>query len=178
MSSPFQRLRSLALSLSTRADTESQIVEAICLMSEINEVYLEISIERDRVRAQLQEKAEEARTAQFVCEEWVHACQLKADSNMAVQTTTFNEKGLKLIPIEEYSDAQRREIERMSETELLQYRLEHDTAELPALTQQLQEIRARKVELQDRLTAARQRYSAILPKMQRMYEEVLGFAKK
>jgi hypothetical protein len=62
--------------------------------------------------------------------------------------------------------------------DLLQRRLEHDLGELPQLREQFNAAQARRDELQERLAAVRRRYSAILPKMQRMYEEILGFAKK
>jgi hypothetical protein len=178
MTNPFLELRALALSLNSREDVEAKLVDAVCIMSEINELYLDVAIERDSVLTRLEEKAGEARAVQNSCEEWVHTCQLKADANLAIPIGEFASKGLKLIPLEEYPEDERRTLHVMTELELLQHRLEHDLAALPALRDRLAALSARRLELQERLAAVRQRYGAILPKMQRMYEEALGFAKR
>jgi hypothetical protein len=177
----FDEIRSLALSLKSCPDAHTRLVDAVVLMSEVNDLYLEISVRKDEVLSRLRQTAESARTEQLICEEWIHNCELKADRNLAIDLERVSDRDLKFIPFEDYSEDQKpspRDLERMSPEELLQFRMQHDLGELPRIQQRYEEVCARRDELKERLLAARQKYGAILPKMQRMYDEVLGFLRK
>jgi DNA repair ATPase RecN len=181
MASPFVEMRALALSFESTKDAQDQLFGAIGFMSDINDLYLNVSIQKDHVRVQLQERVQEARAAQMHCEECIYTCQLRADTNLAIAPDDLDQRELALIPLDEYADEHRispEELAQMSEMEVLQRRLEHDLGELPQLQEHFDAVKAKSEELQERLTAVRRRYSAILPKMQRMYEEILEFAKR
>jgi hypothetical protein len=150
-------------------------------MSEINDLYLEISIHKDEALTQARQAAEVGRAEQLLCEEWIHNCQLRADGNLAKDVTGLSDKDLQLIPLEDYPDDQKpspSDMERWTPEELLQFRMEHDLAELPNLKQRLEDILARRDELKERLATVRHRYGAILPKVQRMYDELMGLLRK
>jgi hypothetical protein len=169
METPFQQFRALLLSLHSREDVYARRYDAIALISDINAQYLTVAIDRDSLTIQLQEQVEKARRVQANIEELLHVCQMKADSNLAMN----NREPQRLDVLREEENLPTG----LSEIEWLERRLAHDIAEKPLLERKLEELMARRALLQQRLAAVRQHHGAILPKMERMYEELQGFSR-
>ncbi|OHT11159.1 hypothetical protein TRFO_01060 [Tritrichomonas foetus] len=178
---PFEQLRQLVLNLQSSEEANDQLIEAISLISEINHLYINISLKRDKVMTQLLETAERAKEKQVMCEELLHTCQLRADSNRSIIPNKVDIKDIKLPSIEEFQQQTGitdEELSRMTENEILYKRMDHEISKIPQIKEEFTLANSTRCELTEQLDKARKRYSPIISKMQKIYDEISGYIKK
>jgi hypothetical protein len=177
----FSDLREFVLSLGSAEEAKQRLSEAIGLMAAVNDLYMDVSIDKDEAMLKLQEVAEKGRENQMACEEWIHTCQLKADRNVAVEVDDFTIKGLNLMPLEDWDEEDRPSDQKwaeMTETERVQFRIEHDLRTLPALREHFERVSKEHRDLREKLNTVRKEYSGMLSRMRQMYDDLGGLARK
>ena len=168
----FSALREFALSLTSTEDARSRLVDAIDMMSQVNNDYIGISIAKDETLRQLKKTIKAANEKQLDVEKAIHECQIKADNNLANVPDEFDPKGLKFLPLDES------EIPELSEAERVEFRMLHDFEIMPQMKERQRELEERRQALKKQLDEARAVYGSILNKMRGMYDSLVSFQKK
>lgn len=179
MSTPFDELRTIVSKISKKEDIQKNLVPVIMKMSEINELYIDISQEKDRLMLELQSITEQTRNKQIECEESIHNCQLQADKILADPAKQIDLTGIQLTPMEQFMEKtglSEADIESYTENELYQKRLEYDIQQLPDINQKYDEVKKKKEEVEAQLSVLKQRYAKIAPEIQKLYDRLAGLA--
>ena len=160
------------LSLSSEDDAKKGFVDAIDLMSLVNDDYISISVAKDEAMNKLKKTMKAAKKKQVQVEEQIHNCQIHADNNLAEIPDEFDPKGLKFLPLDE---GEMPEVE-MTEAEKIEFRMRHDIERMPQLREAQANLEQRQRELKDQLNEARAVYGKILNKMRVMYDTLVSFS--
>lgn len=80
--SAFRSLREFVVGLQSPNDAKANLINAISLMSEINDQYLEIAVQKDEAMQELQAMVMDAQNKHKEIEDKIYQCQVRADENM------------------------------------------------------------------------------------------------
>ncbi|KAK8888369.1 hypothetical protein M9Y10_039438 [Tritrichomonas musculus] len=184
--SPFKKLREIAIAINSVDSAKERLVDVISLMSEINNLYISITYEKFSMMKKLEEIADNARKQQIIVEESLHSRQLLADQNLASipDTSGISEKEISRIgvpPITQFQEEnglKDEEIEELDKNGVLLYRrLEHEIQKIPSIKEEYNNANTTRFELKKNLDDARKKYSLLISKIQKMYDEIMGVLK-
>lgn len=179
--SSFKRLRDIVDNLNSVEEAKGRLFDIISLMSEINNLYLEISYSKYQVMNKLEKTAKDARQEQIKAEESLHSCQVIADHNLASIPSDVDISDIWVPSIEEFKEDLRisdEEIENLNYKIFLKKRLEHAISKIPEIKEEYNDVHIRSCELTKELDDERKYYAPIISKIQKQYEEFKGFTKK
>lgn len=179
----FKKLRDIVDNINSVDEAKDKLFDVITLMSEINNLYLEISYSRYEAMNELDKTAKSARQQQIKAEESLHACQLIADQNLANHPTDVDTSDIWLPEMEEFQEdtqISQEEIENLQTFNtkvLLKKRLEHAISKIPKIKEEYNDAHTERCELSKKLDDERKYYSSIISKIQKQYDEFKGFTK-
>lgn len=182
---PFKKLREIAIAINSVDGAKEKLIDVISLMSEINNLYISITYDRFYMMKKLEEIANNARKQQIIVEESLHSRQLLADQNLASipDKSGISEKEISRIGVppigqfQEESGLKDEEIKELDENELLYRRMEHEIQKIPSIKEEYNNANTTRCELRKNLDDARNKYSTLISKIQKMYNEIMGALK-
>ena len=180
---PFNQLRDLAKSIKSQEDAKEKIMEIIPLISQINYMFIDISIKRQELSQKLQDSIEKAKEKQFQLEAFLQSCICKAESNIGLKeiADNLNIKDDEIISAEELKIQQGltdEQFANLSEKEILFKRIEFQHSQIKTINEENNNARGQKSQLNNELAVVKKKYSSIVSKMQKMYDEINGFLTK
>ncbi|KAH0791923.1 hypothetical protein GPJ56_004107 [Histomonas meleagridis] len=180
MASVFSELKEIISSIESVNDPDNLIIDVVSKMSEINELFIEISIKKGKHLKELQNINEKIRHKYNEYEEKLHLCQTLADENVSNEFNIDPNK-LKLRPVEDFireKGLTEEIMQHLTKEEFLIERMKYEVNQIEMKKNEYNKIAEQKVALQEQLKVAQNKFGVFLVKMQKMYQEVMSFKQK
>ena len=157
------------------------MLQVMALISEINKAYLDVSIERSRLSADLQKSAKKAKSLQLECESNLYECHILEEEVENVTIPVVDLSNLDILEREEYikeAKISEEEAKLVPLNKFMKQRLDFEIKRYKKIKEHFQELTTRSNELKNRLSAANKLFAPIVTKLRTMEEDVNQFLEK